>query len=166
LGNFNVGAYGIVLRILNGYIVVTAPEFGITITKRFDDVHKTEDIGALYLDMLKKIGDDVKRRQKHNQSVPSPKVPIDLVPKNDPPTLTIKDAARILCTSEDTVRRLVSDQKIKCIYTRGGHRRFRYSDLEIYLSRTDASTLLPSKASTSTSELSKDEESIPSLGNA
>ena len=144
MGNFNVGAYGIVIRILNGYLVASAPEFGITVTKRFDEVRKSEEIGALYLDLLKKITDEIQKRQRLKQSIPVAKAPISLVPKGEPPTLSVSEVARILGTSQDTVRRLVTDQKLKCIFTRGAHRRFRASDVEEYQLRSASpSKILP-----------------------
>ncbi len=143
MGNFNVGAYGIVLRILNGYLVASAPEFGITITKRFDEVRRSEEIGALYLDLLKKVTEDIQKRQRLKQTIPVPKTPLDLVPKSEPPTLSISDVARMLETSQDTVRRLVSDRKLKCIFTRGGHRRFRSSDINLFLNGADNKEAVP-----------------------
>ena len=138
MGNFNVGAYGIVLRILNGYVVATSPEFGITITKRFDEVRKSEDIGGLYFDLFKKIGDEIENRKRKKRLIPTPKAPLSLVPKGEAPTLSISDVARILQTSADTVRRLVADQKLKCTLTRGGHRRFKSSDVSLFLNEAPA----------------------------
>jgi excisionase family DNA binding protein len=143
LGNFNVGAYGVVLRILNGYIVATAPEFGITISKRFDEIRKSEEIGALYLDLLKKVTEEIQKRQRLKQNIPQAKPPIELTPKGDPASLTVRDVASMLQISQATVRRLVEDKKLKCTVTRGSHRRFRYSEIEAYILNYNVSLLSP-----------------------
>lgn len=153
MANFNPGSYGVVLRILNGYLVATAPEFGITITKRFDDIRKREEIGTLYMDLVAKVSDEIKRRVQLGKPVPSPKKIPDLVPKNDPPTLSVADVARILQTSQDTVRRLVEDKKLKCTLTRGGHRRFRSSDVVEYAEKKDEAALLSTIKLPTSSEL-------------
>jgi uncharacterized protein with PIN domain len=51
--------YGVTFKIINRYLVVSAPDFGITLTKPFSDVFCEKDIGSLYLEMLKKIEADV-----------------------------------------------------------------------------------------------------------
>jgi len=144
MGNFNPGAYGVILRIVQGYIIVTSPEFNITISKRFDEIRKSEEIGKLYLDLVAKVTEEIKRRTQLGKAIPTPKKVPDLMPKNDPPHLTVADVARILETSQDTVRRLVDDNKLKCTLTRGGHRRFRAADIDSYLSNAgNVSSLSP-----------------------
>ena len=139
MANFNPGAYGIIIRIMHGSLIASSPEFGIVITKRFDEVRRAEEIGKLYMDVFTKISDEIKHRTQLSKPIPEPKKPVDLIPKNDPPTLSVADVARILETSQDTVRRLVADKKLRCVLTRGGHRRFRVSDLSAYQEIRDAS---------------------------
>ena len=141
MGIFNIGEYGLVLRIVRGYLTATSPEFGITLTKRFDDIKTAEQVGSLYFDMFQKITEEIKRRQKNQISTPQPKKPLDLVPKGDPLTLSVKDVACALEVSEDTVRRLVTDRKLKCTLTRGGHRRFRAADVYEYIEKSTAPPL-------------------------
>ncbi len=128
---------------MNGYLIASAPEFGITISKKFDEIRKSEEIGALYLDLLKKVTEEIQKRQRLKQNIPTPKPPIELTPKGDPSTLTVRDVASILQISQATVRRLVEDRKLKCNRTRGNHRRFRYSEIETYISKSSVSLLSP-----------------------
>lgn len=140
MANFDAGKYGIVTRIINGYLVVHSPEFGITITKRFDEIRKAEDIGGVYLDLLKKITEDVTKRAKKNEKIPTPKTPLELVPKGEPSNLSIQEVAQILQTSPTTVRRLVDSGKLKCKLTFGKHRRFRVKDIEEFLGQDESPT--------------------------
>lgn len=127
---------------MHGSLVVSSPEFGIVLTKRFDEVRKAEEIGKLYMDVFTKISDEIKRRAQLGKPIPEPKKPADLIPKSDPPALSVADVARILETSQDTVRRLVDDKKLKCVLTRGGHRRFRTADVAEYIEQKEASALM------------------------
>lgn len=130
-----MGGYGVVLRIINGYIVASSPEFGITVTKKFDDIRKMDEIGRLYFDLLEKITNEIKMRTATNQAIPVIRRPQEVIPKNDPPTLTVRDVATMLETSQDSIRRLADQKIIKSSLTHGGHRRFRMSDVENYLSK-------------------------------
>ena len=112
--------------------MVSSPDFGIHVSKHFDEIRKAEEIGTLVIDMMKKIQAEVSKNQKTGITLPEPISLSDLSPKNDPARLSISDVARILETSQDTVRRLVEDGTLKCTTTRGGHRRFRASAVEAY----------------------------------
>jgi excisionase family DNA binding protein len=147
LGNFIEGKYGVILRIVHGYLIASSPEFGITVTKKFDQIRKSEEIGKLYLDVLAKVSDEIKRRTQTGKPIPEPKKIIDLLPKSDAPTLTVADVARMLETSQDTVRRLVEDESLTCTLTRGGHRRFRPSEIEKYINSSYENLSSPTEMS-------------------
>ena len=103
-------------------------------TKRFDEIRKAEEIGSLVLDMMKKIQMEGSKRTSLGIKLPEPSTLPEVRSRSleDPANLTVADAARILETSQDTVRRLVEDGSLKCSTTRGGHRRFRASQIESY----------------------------------
>ena len=44
----NPGNFPVVFRIVDGYLLMSAPDFGITVKKRFDVFRKAEEIGNLY----------------------------------------------------------------------------------------------------------------------
>lgn len=133
MGNFKAGQYSVLLRIINGYLVASSPEFGITVTKRFDEIRKMEEAGKVYFDVLKKITEEVDRRKLKNERLPEPRKALDLVPKGEPPSLSVTDVAKILQVGPDTVRRLADNRKLKCSMTPGGHRRFKVSEIENYV---------------------------------
>lgn len=128
MGNSNATEYGVLLRVLRGYLVASSSEFGITISKPFSSVHAASDIGALYLDLLKKIEAEISVRKSRFE--PIPEVSKQVVVPSELPTLHVSDVAAMLGVSQATVRRLVSDGRLKCRLSRGGHRRFLASDVE------------------------------------
>ena len=134
LSNFEPGKYPVIIRIISKHLVVSSPDFGMHITKRFDEIRRAEEIGSLVLDMMKKIQVEGSKRTSLGLRLPEPSMLAELAPKDDPAHLTVADVARILETSQDTVRRLVDDGSLKCSTTRGGHRRFRASVVENYRS--------------------------------
>ena len=149
MANFHPGSYGIILRIINGYLVASSPEFGITITKRFDEIKKREEIGTLYFDLFDKIAAAMKAKISAGKPLPEPKKSLDMLPKNDPAILSVSRVAEILETSQDSVRRLVDDGSLKCVLTRKGHRRFRMSEVEKFL-KTDIGRIEPPRLNSPT----------------
>lgn len=127
---FNPENFPIILKVIDGYLVVSAPEFGLHLKKKFDRIHRASDIGVLYLDMVKKIAFELKTLEQRKKRIPSPKrVSSDEAPFKDA-TLSVKQVSTILGLSEDTVRRMADDEKIACRKTPGGHRRFSARSVE------------------------------------
>jgi excisionase family DNA binding protein len=131
--NFQVGEYMITLRILRGYLVAHAPDFGITVTRRFDEIRKKEEVGELYFDLLERIIKDIDGRKRRKERIPEPIEHKALKDETDPKNYRVRDVARLLEVSEDTVRRLSDSGALPYSTTPGGHRRYRRSDVVEWL---------------------------------
>ncbi len=120
--------YPIQIRVLNGYLTASSPEFGIHLTKRFDEIRKAQEIGELYLEMAKRVKDEGLKLIQNQNPIPELKRP-QLEPLNDDFRLSTKEAAAILGVTVTTVIRWVEAGKIRCKKTLGGHRRLSFTDV-------------------------------------
>jgi excisionase family DNA binding protein len=66
------------------------------------------------------------------------------VPADEPDWLTLGQAAKYLGMAQSTVRKWSDTRRLRTFYTPGGHRRYRRSDLDAFLSRGGATA--PSRA--------------------
>jgi excisionase family DNA binding protein len=57
------------------------------------------------------------------------------VPANEPDWLTLGQAAKYLGMAQSTIRKWSDNGRLPAFYTPGGHRRYRRSDLDIFLER-------------------------------
>jgi excisionase family DNA binding protein len=57
------------------------------------------------------------------------------VPANEPDWLTLGQAAKYLGMAQSTIRKWSDNGRLSAFYTPGGHRRYRRSDLDIFLER-------------------------------
>jgi len=57
------------------------------------------------------------------------------VPANEPDWLTLGQAAKYLGMAQSTIRKWSDGGRLPAFYTPGGHRRYRRSDLDIFLER-------------------------------
>ncbi len=63
-------------------------------------------------------------------------VPERRMPTGDSDWLTLGQAARFLGVAQSTIRKWSDQGRVPAFYTPGGHRRYRRSDLETFLSRS------------------------------
>jgi excisionase family DNA binding protein len=57
-------------------------------------------------------------------------------PTSDPEWLTLGQAAKYLGVAQSTIRKWSDQEKVPAFYTPGGHRRYRRSDLDMFLDRS------------------------------
>jgi excisionase family DNA binding protein len=133
MATFNASSYPIVFKIIDGYLLASSLEFGITISKRFSEVRQADEIGSLFLEVLKRIEKEIAKRHALQEPVPEPRKLKELIPSDDPPVMTIREVARLLRVSADTVRRLSDSGRLTSFNTPGGHRRFRLSHVKAFL---------------------------------
>ncbi len=57
-------------------------------------------------------------------------------PTNEPDWLTLGQAAKYLGVAQSTIRKWSDNGRLSAFYTPGGHRRFRRTDLDAFLSRS------------------------------
>ena len=121
--------YPITVRILNGYIEVQVPDFGlIRAKKRWDDLKKAKDLGDLILGVIQEVT-DICNSQKR-KPLPVPSKPRGAFEIETADLLTTQDVQRILQVSHETVRRLSNQGTLESFRTTGGHRRFKRTEVE------------------------------------
>src|SRR6187455_2426309 len=57
-------------------------------------------------------------------------------PPSDSDWLTLGQAAKYLGVAQSTIRKWSDQKKLPAFYTPGGHRRYRRSDLDVFLERS------------------------------
>jgi excisionase family DNA binding protein len=62
-------------------------------------------------------------------------------PRNEHDWLTLGQAARYLGVAQSTIRKWSDDGRVPAFYTPGGHRRYRRSDLDVFLERSGPGTV-------------------------
>ncbi len=131
---FDPRRYPVVTRVVDGYIEVSQPDLGLyRYKKKFDEIRKAEEIGNLVLDVMKEAFDSYMKATREEREAPLPSQPKGVLSPQDSPHLSIREVATVLKVSQDTVRRLCADGKLKPILTRGGHRRFTREQVNNFL---------------------------------
>lgn len=133
--NFNPASYPIVLKIIDGHLTASSLELGITISRRFSEIRKAEEIGSLYLELISRIDQELGKRTARQERIPEPKKLKDLIPHEDPPVMSIREVALLMRVSADTVRRAVAAGRLPSYPTPGGHRRFSASDVRAFIEK-------------------------------
>jgi excisionase family DNA binding protein len=113
--------------------MIYSPDFDYRVMEawRPGDVGQTE---MLLLKVRRELQNRMLQIQGRGTPLPAPKRISDLarVPEGD--LLTTREVARLLRVSDETVRRLASSGQLAFHTTPGGHRRFKRSQVEGYLS--------------------------------
>lgn len=129
--------YPVTVRILNGYIEVSAPDFGIIkATKTLDDLKSKRDIGDLVIDVINSCNQEIAEHRSKGKALPTPSKPRGVMEHpNDfrEVLLSMKEVEELLKVSCETVRRLCKSGALNYIKTTGGHRRFRLKEVEAFL---------------------------------
>ena len=129
--------YPITIRVLNGWIEVGAPDFGIVkAKKRFEDISTATDIGKLVIEVLDEAVGRVSASSRSKTPLPAPSKPkgafdVEANLASDP--IRTMEVQKILGVSHETVRRLSNSGKLVPVKTVGGHRRFKLSEVQRYL---------------------------------
>ena len=127
--------YPVTIRLLNGYFEVSAPDFGIIkAQKRLDELQTAEELGSLVLDV---INEALKRWDKLEKK-PTPSKPrgaLDSLDLLTEPLVSIREVQSLLQVSDETVRRLCKKGELSPLLTSGGHRRFKLSDVKLFLEK-------------------------------
>lgn len=126
----NPGNFPVIFKILDGYLVMSAPDFGIIIKKRFDAFRQAEEIGNLYLDLVRKIDEEIKAISRRKGKIPEVRRLKDVLPKDTLVNYSVKEMSRVMGVSEDTIRRMSDEGTLSCKVTRGGHRRFSQEEMD------------------------------------
>lgn len=126
--NLEPGAYPITIRIKNGILLVQCGDLGITVSRNFDLIRASKDIGDLYFEVFRKVADEIERRKTDKRPLPSPTITKLAHSHEEKFDVTISVAAQISGFPEHTLRTL-SKEELPCFKTRKGHRRYRKSDL-------------------------------------
>jgi excisionase family DNA binding protein len=126
----NPGHYPVIFKIIDGYLVVHSPEFGMVVKKKFDLLRQAEEIGNLYLDLVRKMDEEIKALSKRKMKIPEARKLKDVLPKESQTFYSVTEMARMLGVSSDTVRRMADEGALKCRLTRGGHRKFTHAEMQ------------------------------------
>lgn len=129
--------YPVTVRILNGYIEVSAPDFGIIkATKTLDDLKSKAEIGDLVIDVINTCNKEIAEYRAKGKGLPTPSKPRGVMERPGDfkeVLLSMKEVEGLLKISCETVRRLCKSGALNYIKTTGGHRRFRLKDVESFM---------------------------------
>ena len=135
LSTTEAGRYPLVLRFIDGHVVVTCADFKFPIppVRRVDLTNPDlKAIGeAVYLAHLQ-IEREIKDLRAKNDEIPPPSSPHDAVPRL-PKAMSLREACEIMGLKEHSVRALADGGLIKTLRTKGKHRRFLRESVENYL---------------------------------
>jgi excisionase family DNA binding protein len=133
--------YPITIRILNGWIEISAPDFQIVkAKKKFSDVQTADEIGMLTLEVMKECRTKLDSLHFEKKPIPAPSRPRGIFEREldfSDPMLGTQEVQEILNVSHETIRRLCNSGELSCVKTRGGHRRFKSSDVRMFLENKD-----------------------------
>jgi excisionase family DNA binding protein len=124
--------YPITIRIINNYIELQVPDFGvIKARKKFSHLNSSEELGNIIIETIKEINDRCNYLKDKRKKIPQPSKPREYFSSLSKDVfMTTKDVEEILSISHETVRRLTNSGILQCIKTTGGHRRFKRDDVE------------------------------------
>lgn len=127
-----IAAYPLQIKLIHHYIVVTSTEWGINVNAGNLAKQSTEpgaataySIGQAVLQAFSELQSKLEESIKKKEVLPK----ASFIPTQAAKPLSIRDAAQWLSVSQGTVRRLVSQGKLKSTSSPGGHRRFLKEDL-------------------------------------
>jgi excisionase family DNA binding protein len=131
--NLRPEKYPLIVQVVQDHLMIYSPDFDYRVMEawRPGDVGQTE---MLLLKVRRELQNRMLQIQGRGTPLPSPKRISELtrVPEGD--LLTTREVARLLRVSDETVRRLASSGQLAFHTTPGGHRRFKRSHVEHYLS--------------------------------
>jgi len=137
VGTHRAQDYPLVVRFIDGYVVVTAPDFQFPVPalKRMDlENPNLRTIGEMvYMTYLQAVA-ELKERDAAKLGHPAPSRPREAVPRA-PRTMSLAEASKILGLKPHVVRLMADSGEIRASRTPGGHRRFLRDSVEEILKR-------------------------------
>jgi len=137
---FRAGNYPFLIRFIDGYVVVSAPDFHFPVPalKRFDlEKPDFKAIGEMvYMTYLQVVA-ELKQRDAAELAHPEPSKAGQFAIEA-PKTLSLSEASKVLGLKPHVVRSLADSGEIRAMRTQGSHRRFLRESVERYLSEAFA----------------------------
>lgn len=131
-GNFHPASYPVVIRLVQGYLTASIPDFEIHLAERAELIDEAV-IGRLILTAWKRCDQKLKGGSPLEQGrTPSSTEKILPTSVLDRP-LSIREASREAGLSEATLRRACDRSELQADKTPGGHRRIRTSLLQAWI---------------------------------
>ena len=130
--------YPIVVRFIDGYVVVSAPDFQFPVPalKRLDlENPNLRTIGEMVYMTHLQIAAELKERDSAGIPHPHPSKPRDTVPRAAR-AMSLAEAARELGLRPHVIRAMADSGEIRATRTPGGHRRFLRESVEAWLGRS------------------------------
>ena len=121
---------------------MSSPDFNIHISEALGAHSLTQErIGNAVVDVWRRIRQQLEDQRRQGIGSPEPKAPLSLRGREGQleESLGVKEAAQILGTSVDTLRRLIDRGEVKAEKTPGGHRRLTRSSVETFLRKKSVS---------------------------
>ncbi len=135
--DFRAQDYPLVVRFIDGYVVVTAPDFQFPVPalKRMDlDAPNLRTIGEMvYMTYLQVVA-ELNERDRVGLKHPAPSKPREALPSR-PRTVSLTEASKMLGMKPHVVRQLADTGKVRATRTPGGHRRFVRESVEQYVQK-------------------------------
>lgn len=139
---FKPSNYPLVLKVTDGHLWVSSPDFMINLTERADHFRKPEQIGEMILSAWQRIEELLKKRAPEKEP-PIPSKNKDLFPEPAERLVSISQVARALGLSEQTIRRMAARGEIGAKKTPGGHLRFKESEVSLQARERQMPTARP-----------------------
>lgn len=132
VGTHRAQDYPLVVRFIDGYVVVTAPDFQFPVPalKRMDlENPNLRTIGEMvYMTYLQVVA-ELKERDSAKLPHPAPSRPREAIPRA-PRTMSLAEASRLLGLKPHVIREMADSGEIRATRTPGGHRRFLRDSIE------------------------------------
>ena len=129
--------YPVIIKQHLDFVVLSVPDLGITVVENLPPKNKlTPQYITQIATSLAKVWLKAQKKLSQHQSsqIPPPKPSQKITSQNkgSQKLMTSTEAAKILGISRMSIHRLVKSGTIKCIETKGGHRRFSELHLKEY----------------------------------
>jgi len=138
IGRHRPQEYPLVVRFIDGYVVVTAPDFQFPVPalKRMDlENPNLRTIGEMVYMTYLQVAAELKERDAAKLAHPAPSRPRDAVPR-PARTMSLAEASRTLGLKPHVIREMADTGEIRASRTPGGHRRFLRDSVEELIQRT------------------------------
>ncbi|MEN9724289.1 MAG: hypothetical protein RJB38_2275 [Pseudomonadota bacterium] len=136
--HFRAEAYPLLIRFIDGYLVVSAPDFHFPIPalKRIDlENPNLRAIGEMVFMTYLQIVAELKERDRGKRPHPQPSSPEQAIPRPSR-VMSLTEASKKLGLRPHVARALADSGEIRASRTPGGHRRFLRDSVESYLRKT------------------------------
>lgn len=142
--------YPVVIKRVMNDVIISVPDLGHWDSLKIESENSANSATVEISDeWMKKLNEKIKQtwiyienHKAQKKWVPSPSTFRQSLQKPENEDYTLPEFVKALSVhmsiSENTVRREIKRGKIKCYITEGGHRRIPFSELEYYLSQSQA----------------------------